>query len=85
MSIKGPDEARTVAGMKEDFILHARKEDPLCQQGNQHRKDNEDPRATNFRNKEPVARTQGRGSTPPLTARALLGTPTGGLYPDPGY
>jgi len=42
-------------------------------------------RLTKFRNKEPAVRIQGRGCTPPPTARALLGTPTGGHYPDPNY
>jgi len=46
---------------------------------------NEDPWLTNFRNKEPAVRTQGRGCTTPPTAWALLGTPSGGRYPDPGY
>jgi len=32
-----------------------------------------------------VVRIQGHGCTPPLTARTLLGTPSGGPYLDPGY
>jgi len=42
-------------------------------------------RLTNFRNKEPVVQIQGHGCTPPPKVRALLGTPTGGHYLDPGY
>jgi len=40
---------------------------------------------TNFRNMEPAVRIQGRRCIPPPTVRALLGTPTGGHYTDPGY
>ena len=71
MSIKGPDKARAVVGMKglEDFIART----PTM------------TRLTNFRNKEPAVWIQGRRCTPPPTARALLSTPTGGHYPDPGY
>jgi len=53
----------------EDFIPHTQDKTQL----------------NDFQNKELVVRIQGRGCTPPLTARALLGTPTGGHYPDPGY
>ena len=44
-----------------------------------------DTRLTNFRDREPAVQIQGRGCTPPPPAWALLGTPTGGYYPDPGY
>jgi len=42
-------------------------------------------RLTAFRNKEAAAWIQGRGCIPTPKARALLGTPPGGCYPDPGY
>jgi len=42
-------------------------------------------RLTDFRNKKPAVQIQGRRCTPPPTARALFGTPSGGRYPDPGY
>jgi len=44
-----------------------------------------DTRLTNFWDKEPAVRAQGRGCIPSPPARALLGTPTGGHYLDPGY
>jgi len=71
MSIKGSDRARVVVGMKglEDFISRTPTTDRL----------------TTVWNKEPAVQIQGRRCTPPPTARALLGTPTGGHYPDPGY
>ena len=42
-------------------------------------------RLTNFWDKEPAVWIQGCGCTPPPTAQALLSTPTGGYYLDPGY
>jgi len=70
MSTKGPGKARAVVGMKGLEDFISR---------------TTTTQLTNFWDKEPAVRIQGRGCTPTPTARVLLGMPTGGHNPDPGY